>query len=156
MMAEIVSRIVEVCVFRFRRDRPEYLLLRRSSLDPLYPNLWQLISGGIREGETAVAAARRELSEETGLIPVYFWIVPHMSTFYDPSHDRTHISPLFATQVSPDLEPKLSDEHQACAWLSVGDARTRLVWPGQRRGLEIVHDYLIRGEEAAGLARIDL
>ena len=147
-MATVACRIIEVCVFRFVKNRAEYLLLKRSSSEKIYPDLWQFVSGSINDGETAHAAARRELAEETGLSPTHFWVVPHVSTFYDPGYDALNFSPMFAAQVEPGAEPTLSDEHQKYEWLSFADAYRRLVWPGQRQGLEIVEKYIMRGEEA--------
>jgi len=147
-MPIIACRIVEVCVFRFARNRPEYLLLKRSPDEKIYPNLWQLISGTIHDGETAHAAALRELNEETRLTPKSFFVVPHVNTFYDPEHDAVNLSPLFAAQVVDGHEPTLSPEHSHHEWLPYNEAYRCLVWPGQRQGLEIVEKYLLGGEEA--------
>ena len=65
-MAEVTSRIIEVCPFRIKGDRGEYLLIRRAPDDPLYPGLWQFVSGRVEEGEKAHEAALRELREEAG------------------------------------------------------------------------------------------
>ena len=65
-MADVSSRIVEVCPFRFIGDRAEYLLIRRSPGDPLYPGIWQFVTGRVEEGEKSHEAALRELREETG------------------------------------------------------------------------------------------
>lgn len=155
-MAIIVCRIIEVCVFRFINDRPEYLMLKRSPNEKVYPNLWQFVSGSLEEGEKAVDAALRELKEETGLTPERFWVVPHANTFYDPSYDAVNVSPLFGAQVEIGDEPRLSSEHCAYEWLEHGDAWRRLVWPGQRLGLEIVDRYILGGEEAGLLTEISL
>jgi dATP pyrophosphohydrolase len=148
-MPIIACRIVEVCVFRFVKDRPEYLLLKRSPDEKIYPDLWQLVSGSIDDGESALQAARRELDEETGLVPRNFWVVSYINTFYDHEYDAVNLSPLFAAQVEDDREPRLSAEHRVYEWLPFDEARRRLVWPGQRQGLEIVDKYLLGGEEAA-------
>ena len=64
-MPIVLSTMVEVCVFRFSADHPEYLLLKRAPEEPLYPNIWQMVTGSVEAGETAVVAALRELEEET-------------------------------------------------------------------------------------------
>ena len=148
IMPIIACRIVEVCVFRFVKNRAEYLLLKRSPDEKIYPNLWQLVSGTINDGEAAHAAALRELNEETRLIPRTFWVVPHVNTFYDPEYDAVNLSPLFAAQVEDGHEPTLSSEHSHHEWLPYSEAWRRLVWPGQRQGLETVEKYVIGGEEA--------
>lgn len=153
-MAIIVCRIVEVCVFRFVNDRPEYLMLKRSPDEKIYPDLWQFVSGSLREGEKATTAARRELKEETGLVPKRFWVVPHTNMFYDPAYDAVNLSPLFAAQVGVNDEPVLSSEHCMYEWLAYVESRRRLVWPGQRAGLDVVDKYILGGEEAGILTLI--
>ena len=155
-MPAIVSTIVEVCVFRFGESAPEYLLLKRSADDALYPGIWQLVTGTIRDGEKAVEAALREVQEETGLLPTHFWIVPHASVFYDQHADAMHVGPMFAVQVERDARPVLSAEHEAFVWMHSKSAQERLVWPGQRQGLEVVDRFIVGGEDAKRLSEIPL
>lgn len=154
VMPSITCRIVEVCVFRFRNDRPEYLLLRRSLDERIYPDLWQLVSGTIGDGERAVDAALRECKEETALSPKKFWVVPYVNSFYDPEYDAVNLSPFFAAQVNPHEEPSLSAEHRTYEWLPYEQARQRIVWPGQREGLDVAHMYIVRGEQAGKLTML--
>lgn len=155
-MPELVSRIVEVCIFRFNGSAPEYLLLRRALDEELYPNIWQLASGGIEEGETAVAAALREAFEETGLQPQRMWVVPHMNVFYDARHDVVHHDPVFAIQVDGNAEPLLSPEHHMYEWCRRERAHELLVWPGQAQMLDITHAYIVGGRTAAALSELPL
>ena len=150
-MSAIVSRIIEVCVFKREGPVPRYLLLRRSNDDRIYPGIWQLVTGTMKEGETAVNAAIRELAEESGLKPGRLWVAPHVSTFYVADDDTVHLSPLFAVEVSGSDHLQLSKEHQAFGWYSYEEAQGMLVWPGQRRGLEIVQQYITDDEKAAEL-----
>jgi dATP pyrophosphohydrolase len=156
IMANIVSATVEICVFRFREDHPEYLVLQRSPGEPIYPGMWQLVTGTIEDGERALTCALRELHEETGLQPERFWVVPHTSTFYSHRSDSVHVVPVFAAQVPSGALLRLSPEHSDALWLRKAEACARLVWPGQRQGLEIVHQYLVRGEEAGALLAVVL
>lgn len=153
-MPTLSSRIVEVCVFKFEKDQAWYLLLRRSKNEKVYPNIWQLISGRVEESEKAIDAAMRELTEETGFQAKAFWNVPYANSFYDHTHDIVNVSPLFAAQVEIGSEPKLSSEHFEYGWFTYRDALRKLVWPGQRFGLQLVHEYVIGGHEAANLTRI--
>jgi dATP pyrophosphohydrolase len=145
----IVSRIVEVVVFRFGAAGPEFLLLQRAADEPVYPGVWQVVTGTVHDGESALDAARRELGEETRLGPERFWVVPHVSTFYEPRADELHQCPFFAAQVPPRAEPVLSAEHQEYRWLALPEALRLLLWPSQREGLRIAEQYVIRGEAAA-------
>lgn len=153
-MPECESRYVEVCVFRFRRDAAEFLMLRRADGERVYPGIWQFVTGKVRTGETALAAARREIREETALEPLRFWVVPHCSTFYDASRDTVQIVPMFAAQADPDAEPRLSREHSTYRWVDAAEADRRLVWPGQRAGLSIVRSAVLQGEQAGVLGLV--
>jgi dATP pyrophosphohydrolase len=133
-----------------------YLILKRSPHEKIYPNIWQFVSGSVNDGETAVEAALRELKEETGYAPKRLWVVPYVGTFYDAGYDAVNLSPLFAAEVAAGVEPRLSDEHCAYEWLPFSSAMTRLVWPGQRQGLEIVEKYIVGGEQARGLSEVVL
>ncbi len=155
-MTTVVCRIVEICVFRFLRDTPEFLLLKRSGTDPVHPGMWQIVTGSQRENETATIAALRELKEETGLVPDHFWVVPGTVSFYDPVSDAVNIAPFFAAQVPAGQIPMLSAEHTAFEWLPFETAWRRLVWPGQRDGVELVRKYIIAGGDAARLTTVPL
>jgi dATP pyrophosphohydrolase len=153
-MPSLVSRFVEVVVFRFGRNGPEFLLLQRADEEPVYPAIWQVVTGTLRDGESALDAARRELEEETGLAPDRFWVVPHISTFYEPKADELHHCPFFAAQVGPKDEPVLSREHQRYRWLPLAEAGLLLLWPAQREGLRVTEQVVIRGERAASWLRV--
>lgn len=153
-MSLISCRIVEVSVFKFEKDRAWFLLLHRSKDEPAYADIWQLVSGVIEGNEKAVDAALRELTEETRLKPKAFWDVPFVNSFYDHVNDVINVSPLFAAQVDVGSEPKLSSEHDDYGWFTYEDAFRKLVWPGQRFGLQMVRDYIVRGQHASQLVRL--
>ena len=141
-MPSIESSIIEVAVFRAIEARMEILLLQRSADQRLYPGLWQLVSGKIRAGETASDAARREVAEETGLRPGSMWTIPQVNAFYSAATDTVQLTPLFAAEVMPDAFATLSNEHQAFRWATVDDARRTLVWPANRRLLDLLEHEL--------------
>lgn len=145
-----------MCVFKMDGAGPQYLLLERSNDDKIYPGIWQWITGTKRDTESAVKAAVRELEEETALKPRRLWVVPHVNSFYVAASDTVHLSPFFAVEVSPNDEPQMSVEHQGYEWCRFERAREKLVWPGQRRGLEIVHEYITGEAAAARLTQITL
>lgn len=155
-MPIIACRLIEVCVFRFLQDRAEYLVLKRSKTDNLYPGIWQIITGMLHEGERAVDGALREMKEETGLSPLRLWTASHASTFYDYTTDTLNVCPLFAAQVCHMHEPTLSSEHERYAWMPYEQARWHLVWPSQRDGLEVMEKYIVGGEPAGVLTTIPL
>ncbi|SRR5713101_1955221 len=153
-MSSIINNFVEVCIFKFEYDKPWYLLLHRAKNERVYPNIWQFVSGAVDENEKATDAAFRELLEETRFEPKAFWVVPYVNSFYDPAHDYINLSPMFAAQVEPGSVPQLSHEHDEYQWCTFDEALGKLLWHGQREGLRIVHQYIVRGEEAAKYVRI--
>jgi dATP pyrophosphohydrolase len=153
---KVDSNIVEVCVFRQSSRGPQYLLLRRSPTERLYPDLWQIFTGKVVDGERVVEAAVREMREETGLEANRFWIVPYVSAFYDPAGDAVNLCSMFAAEVNQDREPLLSKEHQAFRWTGFEETLRTLPWPGQRDAIDIVQKYIIGGGETAGLTELKL
>jgi dATP pyrophosphohydrolase len=140
-MPHLVSNVIDVYPYRRSGSRCEYLLLRRRA-DTIYAGEWRMVGGKIHEGEKAWEAARRELEEETGCVPVTLWAVPSANVFYEWQTDNVHIITAFAAEI--DGEPALNHEHDAYRWFEFDEARTRLRWPEQRRLIEIVDAELDR------------
>jgi dihydroneopterin triphosphate diphosphatase len=95
---EIISGYVEVHVFRYNNQKIEYLLLRRGD-KVIYPGLWQIVTGKIKEGEKAYETALREVQEETGLVPERLWVAPKVNQFYSAEKDAIYIVPVFAAEL---------------------------------------------------------
>jgi 8-oxo-dGTP pyrophosphatase MutT (NUDIX family) len=120
----------------------------------MYPGIWQIITGKIDANEKAIDAALRELGEETGISPVGFWVVPHVTTFYSHQSDTVNHIPFFAAEAAAETDPRLSPEHDAFEWVNFGETQRRIVWPGQQEGVRIVHQYIVGDEPAAKLTKI--
>ncbi len=155
-MPNIACTIVEVCLFSFTNKEPLYLMLRRSTHESMYPDMWQIITGSIEKGETALQGALREMKEETGYIPQKFWIVPHVNSFFSVHHDTLNHTVVFAAQVPPGTDPVLSDEHYQFGWYTIDKAKAMCVWPGQITALEIVHEFIVSGRNTAKFSEIPL
>jgi dATP pyrophosphohydrolase len=138
------SAFVEVYVFRRAGRRAEFLCLRRARVAYL-PGVWQPITGKRRRRETALAAARREVREETGLEPRRWWALETPTVYYDSSWDEVLALPIFAAEVGRGTRVRLSREHDDWAFLPAPAARRRFLWEAQGRALEDVRRQVLRG-----------
>jgi lipoyl(octanoyl) transferase len=117
------------------------LILRR---EPQRGGFWQQVTGRIEPGETAEAAARRELLEETGAdVPVEPLGYRHAFAL-DPSINRARPGELvmveetaFAARLPAGFLPTLSDEHAEHAWATPEEAVSRIRFAGLRKALRL-------------------
>ena len=146
-MIPVRCRQVEVYLFRRRARRTELLLLRRSA-DRTLAGVWQPVTGGIEKREPAWRAAAREVLEETGLTPVRWWALEHLTVYYEPARDAVHAVPLFAAEV-PWTDPvHLSHEHDRYAFVPLTQAAKRVLWHTQRRALEALRAEVLARPDA--------
>lgn len=133
-----------IMAFVLKADFEDYkcLLIRRCS-KYLYGN-WQMISGGIDEGELAYQTAFREIIEETGLTPMRFYSVNTVEIYYDAERDIIMTNPVFVAFVDNKHDVKLSpSEHDAFKWVTIKQALRILEFPQQRENLLTVYENFI-------------
>jgi len=145
---------VEVCAFRYNKSKVHFLVLQRAQDEKLYPGLWQIVTGTMKKKEHALKAAMRELKEETGLSARRCWTVPYVDSYFDRAKNTIQFVPVFAVELKSSSIVRLSSEHQDFEWLTIDAARRQLVWPGQRRALEIVNEFIIRNKQTAQVVEI--
>jgi len=152
---KIISNLIEAHIFREQNGILEFLLLKRAPYQ-YYPNLWQMVSGKIKENETAHAAALREIKEETNLIPEKFWVAPTVNSFYAPDGDYICMLPVFAAKVNYFSEVQISSEHVAFKWVTPEEAKNHLAWEGQRKSVDVIVDYFLNQKTFLNFIEINL
>ena len=88
----------------------EYLVVKRSENDMLYPGSWEFPGGHLEYGETIIEGLKRELNEEIGYEED---INPQIISYNDEfENDIYHIEINFLIKVNKEkVNVKLSEEH---------------------------------------------
>lgn len=133
----------------------QVLQLRRRPADYM-GGTWQTVFGGIEPGETAVAAALRELAEETGLRPVEFYQLDYVNIFYVAASDTMWHVPCFCAVVEHAAEVRLDGEHDDWRWLAQRDAERHMMWRGDRLALAELREQILGDSAARAYLRIGI
>ncbi|MCX7735129.1 MAG: NUDIX domain-containing protein [Candidatus Kapabacteria bacterium] len=143
-MIEYISNTIQAHVVRENSENDyEFLILKRSNYTNIYPGIWQVITGTIRENEKALDCAIRELLEETSLSPIKIWKIPYVALFYNHLDNRIHTSPVFGFLVDKDAPVIISKEHLEFKWLKFNDLLQLLQLPSHIEGTKIFYDYIL-------------
>ncbi len=151
----IISNLVEVHIFRETENAIEFLLLKRAE-DQIYPAVWQMVSGKIKENEKAFETSLRELKEETNLTPLKMWIAPKVNSFYSSQTDSICLIPVFAVQVKKDSKVIISNEHSEYKWVTSDEAKRLLAWDGQRKAVDLIEEYFLNEKSFLKFIEINL
>jgi 8-oxo-dGTP pyrophosphatase MutT (NUDIX family) len=138
-----VERSAGGVVLRWIDGQPSVLLIR----DP-YRN-WGLPKGHLEEGEDALQAALREVSEETGLDRLE--VGPEVTTinwFFRRRGTLVHKYCTFFLMRSTEgmATPEVGEGITECVWLPFPQAMERLTYENARQTLRLVQQ-LLDGEE---------
>jgi len=128
------TQTISVAVLRQTQAGTEVLLLLRSAEKG---GFWQLVTGRREAGESAAAAAAREVAEETGQsLSVRSLHYRHAFALGEASPPQVAEEEAF-TALWPGASPvHLGPEHAEFAWVSVPEALRRLPFAGLRRAVE--------------------
>jgi dATP pyrophosphohydrolase len=133
----------------------EFLQLRRSEGETL-AGAWSTVRGKIEAGETAWAAALRELKEEAGLVPDEFFQLDTVDIFYLHADDTLWYCPGFCAVVGRDAAVTLNEEHDASRWVHREQVDRSFIWPGERAQLAEACREILDGGPARTYLRIAL
>jgi dATP pyrophosphohydrolase len=146
-MPDIRADAIAVYVYRRIQTEIQFLQIHRSAATGEYQQSWQTVYGGVEmlpagRRETAVEAALRELSEETGLAPVRMWQVEYLESFYFKPHDYVLVMPVFAVEVGPVAPVTLNAEHDGYRWIPESQIDGAFMWRTQREALRYLLEEL--------------
>ncbi len=115
---------------------------------------WQGISGGVEEGETIEAGARREVFEEAGIsdsLPMYkLDTEAYLPTCIFSSKTQqlwgkdVIVIPMYFFAIPYDGEIKLSEEHKQFRWLPYDEAEKLVYFHDQKTALWELYERLLR------------
>lgn len=140
---------VQVLIYPVRTvgSRWEVLLLRRAASRG---GFWQGVTGGVEDGEGLLEAARRELYEETGLVPSALEQIDYSYSF--PVEEQWRhlyaagveeiVEHVFIALVDRQQEPTLTWEHDQWQWCGYDQALRLLTWPGNIEALKRCQCFL--------------
>ena len=97
-------------------DKDEYLIVKRSEDDIIYPGAWEFPGGHLEYGETVIEGLKRELKEEIGF---ELKTNPKIISYQDEIDNDIHTIELnFIIKVNKDkTNIILSDEHIDYKWV---------------------------------------
>lgn len=147
-MTRVAVSIVDVYPVRQVHGELEVLLLRRSQ-GTRCTGAWEAVHGHIEGDESPVDAARRELEEETGLVPERWYNLSRVETFYQHRLDEVAMVPVFVAMVGEDHLVTLGPEHDRAEWLPLADASVRFAWPRECRALDDIRQLFRSGSAEA-------
>jgi len=125
--------------YKWEKGKIFYCVFRRVDSD-----IWQFIAGGGEDNETSMAAAKREIFEESGVITDDVIALKSMcyipSNIYQMEHRMgwdadLYVLPEYSFAFECAGEIKLSHEHTEYVWLSFDDALELLRYDSNRTAL---------------------
>lgn len=144
MKGEKYRKAVFIVVYSVLKGKPKYLLLKRK----LHWTGWEFPKGGVEKFELKKMAVKREVFEETGLVPIKIKKHNFSGKYKYPKilEDRPGVVGqtffLYSVEVEKGKVKIDKKEHSSHKWLSYIEAKKRLTYDNQKEALKIVDNWL--------------
>lgn len=129
-----VGKKVWVIVYRLLDGSLELLALKPSP-EPGRNTKYYVVTGGVEEDENPGMAAKREVKEEIGILPLKIIDLETTLKYKDKFSGQEFIEHCYAARVS-DKKIVLNEEHTDFKWLSPEEYTKTIWWNDNRRQLE--------------------
>ena len=137
----IRCRAVAAAIIAGQGEAARILALRRAG--DVAGGAWGLVTGSIEPGETAIAAIRREIAEETGVKVLDLFTTGLTETFYFGPDNVLELMPIFVSLVPASVTVTLDHGSDQFRWCSRAEASELFSFAGQRRAVaDIWHDFV--------------
>ena len=83
------------------------------------------------------------------------FVADHVSKFYEVHGDRINLVPVFGIEVDSEII-NLSEEHISYKWVDINEALNTLVWNGQKKGIQTVHDMVINNDDRMIWSKVEI
>jgi dATP pyrophosphohydrolase len=145
-----------VCCYVVRRRAGGYEFLQLRRAEDYLRGTWQTVYGGAESGETLWRAALRELYEETALVPVEFYRLATVRSFYTDINDTVWHATSFCAIVAEDATITLDAENDATRWVSLDAVNDAFMWATDRESVAEIVREILRDSLAKPHLRIEL
>lgn len=124
-------------------NKGKYLLLYRKAHGH-YREGWLFVRGLLEKNETAEAAVRREIQEETGIKDIFIvkGFREESQWFYSKEGKTVFKTAIYLFAETSTDEVKVSKEHDGYEWLSFHEAYPRLTFDNDRKILRKAHEFI--------------
>ena len=107
----MLRKKVQVVVFDLSGKTPRVLLLKTNKSRGSF---WQNITGSVETNEPLLVAAKRELLEETGLVPNEIF---NLDYYFEYDQFSEHVFAVVLLKTPKEIV--LGPEHEECKWVEV-------------------------------------
>jgi dihydroneopterin triphosphate diphosphatase len=154
-MIDIRSDLAVCFAIREKNGRWEFLQMLRSPVTAMMGGVWGMPGGAIEAGERPSEAARRELFEEAGLVPLELYLLDFVSSFYSESLNAIIHGVNYCAIIDPNAKVTLNDEHTEYRWLPVDEADDYLVWGSEIDAMRAIKRIVLGASASSGNLRIE-